>query len=142
MHFSSDAEIDRLANGFVDRSLPKSEWTHAAHFAVAASLMSSETYDAFRDMPDMIRAYNEATGTPNTDSEGYHETITQASLRATRHFLKHCASGRPLFARINRLLESELADPDWILKYWSRERIFSTDARSVWVEPDLAPLPY
>ena len=142
MHFSSDAEIARLANGFVDRSLPKSEWTHAAHFAVAASLMSSETYDAFRDMPDMIRAYNEATGTPNTDSEGYHETITQASLRATRHFLKHCASGRPLFARINRLLESELADPDWILRYWSRERIFSTDARSVWVEPDLAPLPY
>lgn len=142
MHFSSDAEIDRVANGFVDRSLAKSEWTHAAHFAAAAWLLSSETYDAFRDMPDMIRAYNESTGTPNTDNEGYHETITQASLRATRHFLQHCASGRPLFECINRLLESKLGNPDWILEYWSRERIFSSEARSAWVEPDIAPLPY
>jgi predicted deacetylase len=110
MYFSSDAEIDRLANGFVDRSLSKSEWTHAAYFAAAAWLMSSETYDAFRDMPGMIRAYNESTGTPNTDNEGYHETITQASLRATRYFLRHCASGCPLFERINRLLKSELGN--------------------------------
>ena len=104
--------------------------------------MSSETYDAFQDMPRMICVYNEATGTPNTDNEGYHETITQASLRATRYFLQHCASGRPLFECVNRLLESELGNPDWIFEYWSRERIFSTDARSKWVEPDIAPLSY
>jgi hypothetical protein len=38
-------------------------------------------------MPGLIRAYNEATNTPNTDTGGYHETITLASLRAARFML-------------------------------------------------------
>ncbi len=39
--------------------------------------------DPARDMPCLIRAYNEATGGVNSDISGYHETITQASLRAS-----------------------------------------------------------
>ena len=31
----SDADIERIALGVVDRTLPKPEWTHAAHFAAA-----------------------------------------------------------------------------------------------------------
>ena len=38
-------------------------------------------------MPALIRAYNEATGVANTDTDGYHETITLASLRAARAWL-------------------------------------------------------
>jgi hypothetical protein len=34
-HFSTAAEIERIGLGVSDRSLPKSEWTHAAHFAAA-----------------------------------------------------------------------------------------------------------
>ena len=41
-----------------------------------------EGANAFREMPGLIRAYNESTGVPNTDTGGYHETITLASLRA------------------------------------------------------------
>ena len=35
-HFSSDVEIEHIGRGLLDRSLPKIEWTHAAHFAAAA----------------------------------------------------------------------------------------------------------
>src|SRR5690349_2455346 len=86
-YFSSDADIERIGRGLIDRSLPKPEWTHAAHFAAAFWLLSSPDHDARREMPDFIRAYNEATGTPNTDSGGYHETITLASLRAASAWL-------------------------------------------------------
>ncbi len=79
--FSSDADIERIGRGIIDRSLPKAEWTHAAHFAAAFWLLRSPERDALREMPGFIRAYNEATGTPNTDTGGYHETITLASLR-------------------------------------------------------------
>ena len=70
-HFKSDTEIDHIGRGLIDRSLPKAEWTHAAHFAAAFWLLRRPDVHAMRDMPGFIRVYNEATGTPNTDTGGY-----------------------------------------------------------------------
>lgn len=140
--FTSDAEIGAIGRGVLDRTLPKPAWTHAAHFAAAAWLLECrKDLDASREMPHIIRAYNEATGVANTDSGGYHETITQASLRATRVFLA-AHPGLPLFAAVNELLRSPLGQPEWLLEYWSKERLFSVAARRQWVEADLAPLPF
>ena len=78
--FSSEAEIARAGGKFLDRSLPKPEWTHAAHFAVSLWLIRHRpALDLDETLPGLIRAFNEASGTPNTDSGGYHETITRAS---------------------------------------------------------------
>ena len=142
MTFSSDSEISHIALGLIDRSLPRSEWTHAAHFAAAAWLLRQEKHDALIEMPDYIRNYNESTGTPNTDSEGYHETITIASLRAIQHILQSHPADVPLYCIVNEILESDLSDPAWLLKYWNKETLFSVLARKVWVEPDIKPLPF
>ncbi|MCF8503881.1 MAG: hypothetical protein K9G59_03120 [Caulobacter sp.] len=139
--FTSDAEIIAIGEGVVARSLPKPAWTHAAHFAAAVWLVAGQFgLVAERDMPGLIRAYNTSTGVENTDTGGYHETITLASLRATRAFLSGLPEGTPLFAACNALLATELGRPDWLLAYWSRERLFSAQARRGWVEPDLQPL--
>lgn len=83
--FSNDAEIARAGRKFLDLSLAKQEWTHAAHFAVTLWLMRHHPARNLQiEMPGLIRAFNEATGTPNTDMGGYHETITRASLAAAR----------------------------------------------------------
>ena len=112
------------------------------HFAAALWLISRRPdLDAPRDMPGFIRAYNEATGVANTDSDGYHETITQASLRAARSFLD-ADPQRSLFATCNALMASPLGKSDWLLQYWTRPRLFSVEARRRWVEPDLKPLPF
>jgi hypothetical protein len=95
--------------------------------------------DAAVVMPACIRAYNESVGTVNSDSGGYHETITQASLRAARLY---CSGPGSLAERCNRLLASPLGKSDWLLKHWSKEVLFSTEARRVWVEPDIAPLTF
>lgn len=140
--FQSEADIKRAAEKFLDRSLPKREWTHAAHFAVTLWLMRYRgELDLTKDMPGLIRAFNEATGTANTDTGGYHETITQASLAAARHALEE-AEGSSLAETLDALLASPLGRPDWLLQYWSRERIFSVEARRGWLPPDLKPLPY
>lgn len=142
MSFSSDDEIRHIAQGLIDRTLPRNEWTHAAHFAAAAWLLSDKQHNAFLEMPGFIRDYNEATGTANTDSEGYHETITIASLRATRHMLASKAVEQPLYATVNSILQSELGNPKWLFQFWTKDRLFSVAARKTWIEPDLAPLPY
>jgi hypothetical protein len=142
MHlFDSEAAIERIGEGLRNRSLPKSEWTHAAHFAAAFWLLQQPNEDAMRELPLLIRAYNEATGVPNTDSSGYHETITVASLRAARAWL----AARPkieLHRALNELLRSEFGRSDWLLTYWSKAVLYSVAARKVWVEPDIQPLPF
>jgi hypothetical protein len=138
--FNSNDEIAAIARGLADRTLPKSAWTHAAHFASALWLFHSGV-DCFREMPRMIRAYNEATGVANTDSSGYHATITMASLRAARAFLAE-RSACPLFETCNALLASPLGESSWLLAYWSRPLLFSVEARRRWLDPDLAAFPY
>lgn len=140
--FVRDEEIAAIGRGLVARTLPKADWTHAAHFAAALWLLACcPEIDAGQAMPGMIRAYNEATGVANSDSSGYHETITQASLRAARTFLGE-RTHLPLYAVCNELMASPLGRSDWLLAYWSRARLFSVEARRSWVEPDLQPLPW
>jgi hypothetical protein len=140
--FSSEAEIRRAGEKFLDRSLPKPEWTHAAHFAVSLWLIRYRpALNLDETLPGLIRAFNEATGTPNTDSGGYHETITRASLAAVRARLT--ASGAaPLHEILDGLLASPLGQSGWLLEYWSRERLFSVAARRSWLAPDLKAFPY
>lgn len=139
--YSSDAEIERLVHGLLDHTLPKAEWTHAAHFAAALWLMRHRPdLDLSAVMPDLIRGYNLAVGGRNTDTEGYHETITQASLTAARAFMGARPAEEPLHMAVAALMASPLGKPDWILACWSRERLFSVEARRSWTPPDRAPL--
>ncbi len=140
--FTCDDEVVRLGRGLIERTVPKAEWTHEAHFAATLWLLSHRPFaEVVRDLPGYIRTYNESVGGANTDTAGYHETITQASIRAANAFLaEHRA--HDLYAVCNALMASPLGRSDWPLAYWSRERLFSVDARRAWVEPDLLPLPF
>ncbi len=140
--YPDEAAIAGLAERFLACTLPKAEWTHAAHFGVALYLVARRPdLDVERAMPGFIRRYNEATGVANSDTGGYHATITQASLRATRAF--HAAmAGVPLARVHGALMAGPCGDKDWLLAHWSRERLFSVEARRAWVAPDLAPLPF
>ncbi|MEO1661599.1 MAG: hypothetical protein AAFR51_11470 [Pseudomonadota bacterium] len=138
MKYSSDPALAALTARFLELSLPKPEWTHEAHFAVAFCLLADSTRDAFTEMPDLIRAYNKATGVANSNHEGYHETITLASLKAAQHHL----SGGPLHKDLARLMHGRYGSSKWMLDHWSRERLFSVEARISWCAPDLAPLSF
>src|ERR1700685_1931475 len=141
IRFRSDEEVAAIGLGVLDLSLPKPRWTHAAHFSVALWLISRRRdLDASRAMPGFIRAYNEATGVANTDTEGYHETITQSSLRAARSFLLQNPA-RSLFETCNALMDSPLGKSDWLLAYWTRARLFSVEAGGGWGAPDLRAAP-
>jgi hypothetical protein len=141
-HYSSDDEIERLALGLIDCTWPKSDWTHAAHFAATLWFLRHEAqWRPETDMPLFIRRYNEATGGENTDVAGYHETITQGSIKVARAFLAAYPASRPLHEIVDLLMMTPMGDSGWILSHWTRNRLFSTEARRRWVEPDLRPLP-
>jgi len=77
----------------------------------------------------------------NDDSQGYHETITQAFIVAVRAHLSERPPGEGLVDAVNALLISPRGRRDWPLGHYSRERLFSVAARRGFIAPDLAPFP-
>ena len=136
-----DEAIRDTGTRFLLRTLPRAEWTHEAHIATTCWLIL-ERADILpeRELPDLIRRYNESVGGVNSDSEGYHETITQVFIRTLRVSLA-TSEGEGLAARVNAVLLAPQGRRDWPLRFYSRELLFSKTARLGWVEPDLAALP-
>jgi hypothetical protein len=140
--FTSDAEIIRIGEGLLERALPRSDWTHEAHLAATTYLvLKRPDIDLDAELPDIIRRYNESVGGVNDDTQGYHETITRAFLRGVRLFLSDVAADEPLHALINALLLSPMGRRDWPFRFYSRDRLFSVEARRKLVPPDIAALP-
>ena len=137
--FADDAAVRHIGEGLLARTLPKPEWTHEAHLA-ACTWLVSERPDVVpeRDLPGIIRGYNESVGGVNDDTQGYHETLTQLYVKGVRAFVAG-RGNEALVERVNALLASEMGPRDWPLRFYSRERLFSVAARRGWVEPDLAP---
>jgi hypothetical protein len=143
MALSSDRDIERLALAMIACTLPKAEWTHEGHFAAALWLLRHRTHLATPEaMRGLIMRYNESTNTPNTDTGGYHHSMTVASLRAAVHQLGRHAPDEPLYEVLAALMSSPQGRSDWLLAHWQRETLFSVAARRDWMPPDLAPLTF
>lgn len=141
--YPDEASLAAIGHGFLAATLTAAKWTHGAHFAAALWVIRRcPEHVAERDVPDLIRRLNEAQGNRNTESSGYHETITQASLRAVRAHLASVPDDAMLHEVHARLMDGPLGRSDWLFDHWTRERLFTPEARRQWVEPDLAPLPF
>ena len=140
--FRSDAAIEHLGEGLVARTLTKPEWTHEAHLAATTYLLSRRPdIDLDKELPDIIRRFNESVGGVNSDTEGYHETITRVFLHGVRLFLEEADPREPLHELVNELLLSPMGRRDWPLRFYSGERLFSVEARRHFIPPDVAALP-
>jgi hypothetical protein len=80
-----------------------------------------------------IRRYNKAHDNPN----GYHETITLAWVAVIDKFLRAQDADTSLGVLAEKLLE-QCGDKNYLLQFYSRDRLFSDEARRQGMTPDLA----
>ena len=140
--FTSDAEIEHLGEGLLARTLRPDEFTHEAHLGATTYLLTRRPdIDVDKELPSIIRRFNESFGGVNDDTQGYHETITRVFLHGVRLFLREADFSEPLHELVNELLLSPMGRRDWPLRFYSAERLFSVDARRYFVPPDVADLP-
>jgi hypothetical protein len=140
--FRSDAEIERIGEGLLARTLPREEWTHEAHLAATTYLLLRHPeIDLDEELPDIIRRYNESVGGVNDDTQGYHDTITRTFLHGIRLFLREADLTDPLHELVNELPLSPMGRRDWPLRFYSRDHLLSVAARRAFVPPDAAALP-
>lgn len=136
--FQSDVQVARIGEGVLECTLPKAIWTHEAHLAATTwLLLKRPDVDIDRELPGIIRRFNECAGGVNSDTEGYHETITRTFLSGIRIFLAEADLTRPLYQIVNELLLSPMGRRDWPLRYYSPQLLFSVHARRALVPPDL-----
>ncbi len=137
--YAAAEEVETLVRGFESCTLAWAEWTHAAHLTVALwYALRHDPGEALRRVREGIKRYNLANGVVTTRERGYHETITRFWMRHVRDFLdSRRGEGWPLERLANELVAC--AKRDAPLEHYSRELLFSWEARAGYVEPDLKP---
>lgn len=142
MHcYASAAEVEALVRGWETCALPREHWTHAAHLTVALwHLLHYDYEEAVGRVRAGILRYNDAHGVVTTRASGYHETLTLFWMQYVAHFLEASYNeGCSLVALANEL--AAVADKSAPLEHYSRGLLFSWEARTGWVEPDLKAMP-
>jgi hypothetical protein len=134
--FESESEIEAAVQSLETCILERGAFTHRLHLAVAAWYVSRDPATALARLRAALLGYTRHHGV----AEKYHETITRFWLHLVGAELDSMPPEAALHKRVNRLLE-KLDDKELLFVYYSRERVFSAEARAGWVEPDLQPLP-
>jgi hypothetical protein len=141
--FATEAAILEVVDGVLNGTWPVSQWHHHEHcIATAGLLLFRKELDLERELPGIIQRYNVAQGGRNTDTEGYHHTITLLYLRAIKDFMSRIPAGTSAVEICRQLLKSPLGHKDYPLRYYSKDVLFSVTARRAWLAPDLAKPAY
>jgi hypothetical protein len=141
MSYASLDAVRALIRAFEECTLPRSEWDHRAHLTVAVwYLIWLEESDACARMMQGIRRYHHAHGLESGPEGGYHETITLCWLSIARDVVADARDGSTVLDTVNRFVGQFAGERRLLLRHYSREVLFSAEARHHWVEPDLKPL--
>jgi len=125
---------DEMFDAFVHGRLPKDAWTHEAHLITCwVALRDRSPVDTLGFLRNAIQTHNCGIGIRNTETSGYHETLTVYYVTAV---------AQAAAESLEELFEVPFCGRKAPLDHWSREQLFSTEARLGYLEPDVSPLPW
>jgi hypothetical protein len=136
----TDAEFLRQ---FEACTLPFDQWTHRAHVKVAYLYLRQLDFDtALRRIRESIRAYNAVNNVPDSPTSGYNETTTHALLHIIVVTMQAYAQTHPVDSADSFCdTHPQLMSKHILRLFYSPQRRMHPDAKTRFVEPDLAPLP-
>ena len=138
--YKSDDEIEALVNAFEDASIARGVWKHAEHLVVALYYVTKYDLEpARKKMRDgLFHLLTEGFKVDLTKEMPYHETLTMFWMLTVNKFARE-NTNLGLTEKANVLVEK--FDKDYPLKFYTRELLFSDEARAKFVDPDLSNLP-
>lgn len=139
MRFRDEREIYELVAEFEAATLDRNAWRHAEHLAVAlVYIVKYGEADALEKMRSgLFILLEKGFGVDLTIEMPYHETLTVFWIKAVDRF-NAARMSASLLERANQLIETH--DKDLPLKYYTREALFSDEARRVFVQGDIQTL--
>jgi hypothetical protein len=138
--FESWEEIVSLVSQFETGVLPHAKWNHREHLTVAFWYLSRlDQAEATERIRSGILFLNACHGTPNTDTRGYHETMTRFWIGIVVKFLKEADAEWSELELANQLVEEYSGRSGLWREYYSFDLLKSVESRRRWIEPDVSP---
>lgn len=137
----TDAELRRM---FEDRSLPLDQWTHRAHVRIAWMYIRTcaDFEEACARMRSGVQRYNERNRVPESPTSGYHETTTIAFMHIIRAVdAAYCEAMPTPDSEAFCHTHAQLLNKHILRLFYSPDRRMLPQAKTHFIEPDLAPLP-
>ncbi len=135
MKYTNENEIISLVESFERGTISREDWRHAEHLTVALFYLSNhDETTAYARMRSGIFNLLKSFGVDLTNEMPYHETLTVFWLKTVNEFLKS-KNDVPILETANELTMK--FDKDYPLRFYSREFLFSDEARANFVEADL-----
>lgn len=135
MRYETEDEILTVIEEFEAATLPHEKWRHAEHLTMAMHYgLHNDFEEALNKMRSGILKLNNFHGVVTTNERGYHETLTVIWTRAVFDYVK-ANPKKDLVELGNEIIEK--FDKNYPLKFYSRERLFSVEARFKFIESDL-----
>jgi hypothetical protein len=140
----TNEDLEAFMSAFEALSLPKKDWTHAAHLAVGALYcLRYGEHEALGRLRIGIRRLNESHNVENSDTGGYHETLTRFWLTIISRFLGEYNGRHPQASKlsaVHALVERFGTNAGLFRRYWTYDVVSSVEARRRWIEPDATSL--
>ena len=135
MKYKTENEISKIVESFENGTISRENWRHAEHLTVALYYLSHHDFDtALSKMREGIFNLLKAFAVDLKKEMPYHETLTVFWMRTVSDFADS-KNGAAILEKANELIEK--FDKDYPLRFYSRERLFSNEARAEFVEADL-----
>ncbi len=141
MYLISTDEAHEYLYQFEQCTLPAETWTHEMHLIIGMAHALNHGPKALPLMRQRIKAYNLSVGKQNTDTSGYHETMTVFWLWQLRRFCIENSFTTFDEVAIDSLIYSEtMTNRNRFLEYYSLDAMTSVAARRAFLAPDLQPM--
>ncbi|MGD9905516.1 MAG: hypothetical protein AB7U83_18760 [Vicinamibacterales bacterium] len=139
---ADEAALDAFIAAWRAGTLPKPEWTHAAHVGVCAwhAWDGAALEAVFAAMKRGITAYNLAVGTANTATSGYHETLTRFWVGVVVAHGRQARAATRLEA-VRSAVAAYGTARGLHSEYYGFDVVNDSRARAAWVPPDRRPAP-
>ena len=132
----TNEEIEHFVSLFENTNLEPSEWTHSKHLVIAlVYLVRYPRFEATERIRFGIKRLNHRFG----NTTGYHETITLAWISVVSRFFSQSPENESL-SILSRELLKQCGSKEYLLRYYSKDVLMSSEARCCWVPPDLTAI--
>jgi hypothetical protein len=134
--YKEHEEIEELVRSFEEATISRSAWRHPEHLTVALYYIVHNGIDAATEKmrSGIFKLLKDGFGVDLSKEMPYHETMTVFWMRTVDEYVRS-TNGCSLLEKANELVEAY--DTNYPLKFYSRERLFSDEARRSFVAADL-----
>ncbi|HEX8890434.1 MAG TPA: hypothetical protein VF779_14870 [Pyrinomonadaceae bacterium] len=140
-YYRSGEEIETVVRDFESCTTKPEDFNHRAHLTVAFAYLHLFRLNVAEATDRMRAGLYRFVDHNDIDRQKYNETITIFWIKRVHSFLAGADTERLASDIANEMIEA-CGGTKLVYEYYSKERLSTDEARTMWVEPDVKALDF